>query len=35
MEEKVPFSSNTFTYIMSNRKMLLNYFKYKKTLIKN
>ena len=30
MEEKVRFSSNTFTYIMSNRKILLRYFKYKK-----
>lgn len=29
MEEKVPFSSNTFTYIITNEKILIGYLKSK------
>lgn len=30
MEEKIYYSSNTFTYIMTNKKLLLKYLKSKR-----
>lgn len=34
MEPKVPFSTNTFTYIMMNQKALIKYIQNKNFIIK-